>query len=83
MFVKSEQMGVGNGNSILINKPNKSSGTIANLRPIGLLSKLFRKILSTNTLNGICLKVEEFLFQSDAAFRLLRSTSDIDFAHEF
>ena len=63
-------------------KPNKQSGPVKNLRPINLLNSS-RKIFSTVTLNRITPKVEEYLSQSQAAYRRKRSTTDIVWAHRF
>ena len=69
------------GNLLLIQKPGKPKGPIANLRPIVLLST-FRKILSLVTLGRIRNKIENYLSASQAGFRPNRSTTDIVFAHK-
>ena len=69
------------GNLLLIQKPGKPKGPIANLRPIVLLST-FRKILSIVTLGRIRNKIENYLSASQAGFRPNRSTTDIVFAHK-
>ena len=70
------------GKSILVAlpKPNKPKGPAANLRPINLLN-ICRKILSKITLKIINSQVDEYLSQSQSAYRQGRSTSDIVFAH--
>ena len=63
-------------------KPNKQAGPVKNLRPINILNSS-RKIFSTVALNRITPKVEEYLSQSQAAYRRKRSTTDIVWAHRF
>ena len=72
------------GKSVLLPtlKPKKTPGPVKNLRPINLLNTI-RKILSTVTLNRINSKVDEYLSQSQAAYRQNRSTTDIVWAHRF
>ena len=61
-------------------KPNKPKGPAANLRPINL-QNICRKILSKITLKRINSRVDEYLSQSQSAYRQGRTTSDIVFAH--
>ena len=82
MFKSKNQIDIGKGTLILLNKPNKTKGPLENLRPIVLLSTI-RKILSTITLHRIRPKVEEFLSPSQSGFRQNRSTSDIVWAHRW
>ena len=63
-------------------KPKKQRGPVKNLRPINILNSS-RKILSTIALNRITPKVEQYLSQSQAAYRRKRSTTDIVWAHRF
>lgn len=82
MYKRRDQIDIGKGTLILLNKPNKAKGPLENLRPIVLLSTI-RKILSTITLHRIRSKVEEFLSPSQSGFRQNRSTSDIVWAHRW
>ena len=65
-----------------IQKPGKEKGPIQNLRPINLLPTL-RKILSNITLNRIKDKVNDYLSDSQSAYRQGRSTTDIVWAYRW
>ena len=86
MFNKTFQMGekleIGNGDLILLPKPGKPPGPVANLRPIVLLP-VFRKVLSLITLERIKDKVNNYLSPSQAGFRPCRSTADIVWTHRW
>ena len=72
------------GTSILLptQKPKKKEGPTKNLRPLNLLNSI-RKTLSMITLNRIKPKINQYLSQSQAAYREKRSTTDIIWAHRF
>ena len=65
-----------------LQKPGKTKGPVTNLRPVTLLPML-RKILSNIVLRRIQPKVEQFLGDSQAAYRPNRSTSDIVWAYKW
>ena len=81
---KNHEDTVNIGRSILIplQKPNKTKGPVTNRRAINLLNTI-RKVMSNITLNRINDKVNEYLAQSQAAYRKGRSTTDILWAHKF
>ena len=67
---------------ITVPKPNKPTGSCANLRPITLLSTT-RKTISTVILNRIRTKVDKWLSPNQSGFRVARSTADADWAHRW
>ena len=80
-FENKEDLDINSGKLILLQKPGKPVGPVANLRPIVLLS-IFRKVLSLVTLARIRDKIELYLSASQAGFRPNRSTTDIVLAHK-
>ena len=72
------------GQSILLPmlKPKKTPGPVKHLRPLNLLTSI-RKTLSNITLNRIKGTVDNYLAQSQAAYRKGRSTTDVVWAHRF
>ena len=81
-FQYHQELAVGNGILVALQKPGKPKGPVKNLRPIILLPVL-RKILSSIVLQRIKTKVENYLSQSQSAYRPNRSTSDIVWAHRW
>jgi hypothetical protein len=81
-FTKGEDLELGRGTLIVLQKPGKPLGLLNNLRPIVLLNTL-RKTLSLVALNRIRPTVELFLSDSQCGFRQHRSTSDAVWAHKW
>lgn len=77
-----EDINIGKSNLIPIQKQGKEEGPVKNLRPINLLNTI-RKLFSLTTLNRIQPKVDQYLSQSQSAYRPNRSTGDIIWAHRF
>ena len=67
---------IGRGVLIALLKPKKTKGPLKNLRPITLLI-IIRKILSDITLNRIKRNTDNYLSQSQSAYRSNRSTTDV------
>ena len=82
IFEKHEEIPTNRAILLTIPKPNKPKGPTKNLRPINLLPSI-RKILSLITLNRIQPKVDNYVSQSQAAYRQFRSTSDCIWAYRF
>ena len=78
----NEDIGIGMGTLIVLQKPGKPKGPVNNLRPIVLLSAL-RKLLSIITLRRIRPRVEQFLAPTQSGFRTNRSTTDAVWAHKW
>ena len=81
MFAEGEDLELGRGTLIVLQKPGKPLGLLSSLRPIVLLNTLC-KTLSLITLNRIRPAVEGFLSQAQSGFRQYRSTSDAVWAHK-
>ena len=77
----NEDIGIGMGTLIVLQKPGKPKGPVNNLRPIVLLSAL-RKLLSIITLRRIRPRVEQFLAPTQSGFRTNRSTTAV-WAHKW
>jgi len=82
MFERGENLELGSGTLISLQKPGKPPGVLSSLRPIVLLNSL-RKTLSLITLQRIRPAVENFLSKSQSGFRQYRSTSDAVWAHKW
>ena len=76
------QMKMGQGILLPIPKPNKPQGPIKNLRPITLL-EVIRKILSKIFISRAEEKINQFLPQSQSAYRKKRGTTDIVWAYRW
>ena len=81
-FEKEQELELGAGILVPVQKPGKAKGPVANLRPVILLP-LIRNILSNIVLRRIQPKVEQFLVDSQAAYRPNRSASDIIWAYRW
>ena len=81
-FEKEIELELGEGILVSLQKPGKTKGPVTNLRPVILLP-ILRKILSNIVLRRIQPKVEQFLADSQAAYRTNRSTSDIVWAYKW
>ena len=75
-FEEHKMIDVGKGALIPLQKPGKPKGPIKNLRPVILLL-IIRKILSNIGINRMKNRYEEYISQSQSAFRQGRSTADI------
>ena len=82
MMEKGEELDLGNGTLIVLQKPGKPKGPLSSLRPIVLLNTL-RKTLSLIVLERIRPKVERFISPTQSGFRPNRSTSDAIWAHKW
>ena len=82
IFEKHEDLHLGEGILVALQKPGKTKGPVKNLRPVILLP-IIRKIVSNIVLNRIQPKVDQYLSKSQAAYKRGRSTSDIVFAHKW
>ena len=80
-FEKEQELELGAGILVPLQKPGKAKDPVANLRPVILLP-IIRKILSNIVLRRIEPKVEQFLADSQAAYRPNRSASDIIWAYK-
>ena len=78
----NEDLELGLGILILLQKPGKPCGPAKNIRPIVLLP-LLRKIVSLFTLDRIRRPIDAYLSQSHSAYRKGRSASDIVWAHRW
>ncbi len=77
MFEKHQDINIGEGILLPIQKPKpKTVGPVKNLRPI-TLTKIIRKLLSRATTMRIAPKTKTYLSHSQSAYREGRSTSDI------
>lgn len=81
-FVHDEDLSLGDGSLIVLQKPGKPRGPLSNLRPIVLFTAL-RKVLSTITLHRVRGKIETFLPPGQSGFRSNRSTADAVWAHKW
>ena len=81
-FEKHADIETGIGILVPLQKPGKVKGPVKNLRPIVLLP-IIRKVLSNIVLERIRPKVEDFLSESQSAYRQYRSTSDIVWAYKW
>ena len=79
---QGDELDIGGGTLIALQKDGKPRGPVSSLRPIVLLTAL-RKMLSIITLNRIRSKVEEFLSPGQSGFRQNRSTTDAVWAHKW
>ncbi|XP_029653963.1 T-complex protein 1 subunit beta-like [Octopus sinensis] len=82
MFATNDLLPLGSGTLIPIQKANKTSGPVENLRPVILLNTL-RKLFSLITLGRITRTVNEYLSPSHSGFRAGRSTADIVWSHRW
>ena len=76
------ELDIGVGVLVALQKPGKPKGPVKNLRPVILLP-ILRKIFSNIVLQRIKPKVDEYLSDSQSAYRQFRSTSDIVWAHRW
>ena len=81
-FEKHADIETGIGILVPLQKPGKVKGPVKNLRPVVLLP-IIRKVLSNIVLERIRPKVEDFLSESQSAYRQYRSTSDIVWAYKW
>ena len=81
-FEKEQELELGAGILVPLQKPGKAKGPVANLRPVILLP-IIRKILSNIVLRRIQPKVEQCLADSQAAYKPNRSASDIIWAYKW
>lgn len=79
---EGKSLDLGKGVLVLLQKPNKPKGPLANLRPIVLLNTI-RKIISLIVLNRIGPAVRSYIAKSQSAYTRERSTSDIVWAHKW
>ena len=77
---QGEDLELGLGKLITLQKPGKAAGPVKNIRPIILLP-LLRKILSLITLYRIKKAADKYLSLAQGAFRTGRSCADIVWAH--
>jgi len=82
MAESGEQLNIGSGLLIPLQKPGKQKGPVSNLRPIVLLTVL-RKTLSLIVLKRIQGKVNSYISQYQSGFRPNRSTADLVWCHRF
>ena len=82
MLVRGENLELGCGTLIVLQKSGKPPGIMKNLRPIVLLNTL-RKTLSLITLFRIRPNVEKFLPATQSGFRPFRSTADAVWSHKW
>ena len=82
IFEKHERIDIGKGILAPIQKEKGEKGPVKMLRPVILLP-MIRKVMSNIVLNRIKVKVENYLSQSQSAYRPGRSTSDIVWTHRF
>jgi len=73
---------ISSGSLIPLQKPGKSKGPVAHLRPIVLLTAL-RKILSSIVLRRINPKVNAFVSPTQSGFRPNRSTADVVWSYRW
>jgi len=81
-FEEGEQVNLGEGILICLQKPNKPKGACSSLRPIVLLNTI-RKAISIVTLNRISDKVNNFLSPFQSGFRKYRGKADAVWAHRW
>ena len=81
-FEEEQELELGAGILVPLQKPGKAKGPVANLRPVILLP-IIRKVLSNIVLRRTQPKVEQFLADSQAAYRPNRSASDIIWAYKW
>ena len=77
-----DEIKLGTGILLPIPKPKKYQGPVKNLRPITLL-EVIRKISSKIFMNRTESKINQYLTQSQSAYRKNRSTTDIVWAHRW
>ena len=77
-----QELDIGKGNLIALQKPGKIKGPVKNLRPIILLL-IIRKILSNITCKRIKVAYEAYISQSQSAYRENRSTADVVWTHRW
>ena len=83
IFEKNSKINVGEGILVPVQKPwPKPKGPVKNLRPITLLN-IIRKILSRMTTKRIEPKINQYLSESQSAYRRGRSTTDIVWAYRW
>eukprot|EP00117_Sycon_ciliatum_P016529 scpid72716/ scgid1736/ LINE-1 reverse transcriptase homolog len=73
---------IGSGSLIPLQKPGKSRGPVAHLRPVVLLTAL-RKILSLIVLRRINKDVNNFVAHTQSGFRPSRSTTDVVWSYRW
>ena len=74
-FKHNDDLQLGEGTLIVLQKSGKPTGHISSLRPVVLLTAL-RKMLSIITLNRVRSNIESFLPAGQSGFRTNRSTAD-------
>ena len=82
IFEKHEEIPTNHALLLPLPKPNKPKGPKKNLRPINLLPSI-RKILSLITVKRIQAKVNNYISNSQAAYRMNRSTTDCLWAYRW
>ena len=83
IFAKHEYINVGHGLLTALQKPGKPRGPTKSLRPVILLIMLRKVISNFMFLTRIQRAFEEYLSDSQRAYRHGRSTSDIVWCHRF
>ena len=79
IFESNDNIKLGTGILLPLPKPKKAQGPVTHLRPITLLEAI-RKILSKIFMNRTDHKINQYLSQSQSAYRQSRSTTDIVWA---
>ena len=79
---KHQNLELGNGILVPLQKPGKDRGPVKNLRPVILLI-IIRKLLSNIVLERIRPQYEQYISPSQSAYRANRSTADLVWAHRF
>ena len=79
---KHQDLELGCGILIALQKPGKDRGPVKNLRPVILLL-IIRKLLSNIVLERIRPQYEQYISPTQSAYRSNRSTADIVWAHRF
>ena len=82
IFEKHDDLELGKGELLPLPKPNKTKGPVTNLRPITLL-QIIRKILSKIEVTRTEKAIDEFLPQSQCAYRKNKSTTEIIWAYRW
>ena len=82
IFESNDNIKLGTGILLPLPKPKKAQGPVTHLRPITLL-EVIRKILSKIFLNRTDHKINQYLSQSQSAYRQSWSTTDIVWAYRW
>jgi hypothetical protein len=79
---KHQDLEIGCGTLIALQKPGKDRGPVKNLRPVILLL-IIRKLLSNIVLERMRPQYEQYISPTQSAYRSNRSTADLVWAHRF